>query len=44
MPWLYADFQNPRENHSGDAMKYSLDVARREGMKLEAWGSYPFDP
>lgn len=43
MPWLYDDFRNPRENHAGDAMKYSLDVARREGMKLEAWGSYPFD-
>ena len=43
MPWLYTDFWNPQENHTGDAMKYSLDVARREGMKLEAWGSYPFD-
>ena len=43
MPWLYTDFWNPHENHTGDAMKYSLDVARKEGMKLEAWGSYPFD-
>ncbi len=43
MPWLYADAGSPRENHPGDAMKYSLDVARREGMKLEAWGSYPYD-
>lgn len=43
MPWLYADFDKPRENHTGDGMKYALDVARREGMKLEAWGSYPFD-
>ncbi len=43
MPWLYADLWSPAENHTGDAMKYSLDVARREGMKLEAWGSYPFD-
>ena len=43
MPWLYDDFRNPAENHNGDAMKYSLDVARKEGMKLEAWGSYPFD-
>jgi hypothetical protein len=43
MPWLYDDFRNPPENHTGDAMKYSLDVARREGMKLEGWGSYPFN-
>lgn len=43
MPWLYTDLWNPEVNHTGDAMKYSLDVARKEGMKLEAWGSYPFD-
>jgi hypothetical protein len=43
MPWLYDDFHNPTVNHNGDAMKYSLDVARAMGMKFEAWGSYPFD-
>lgn len=43
MPWLYTDLWNPEVNHTGDAMKYSLDVARKLGMKLEAWGSYPFD-
>lgn len=43
MPWLYNDFKNPDINHFGDAMKFSLDVARSEGLKLEAWGSYPFD-
>lgn len=43
MPWLYTDLWNPEVNHPGDAMKYSLDVARKLGMKLEAWGSYPYD-
>ncbi len=43
MPWLYDDFHNPKYNYNGDAMKYSLDVARKMGMKFEAWGSYPFD-
>lgn len=43
MPWLYDDFRNPTFNYNGDAMKYSLDVARKMGMKFEAWGSYPFD-
>jgi hypothetical protein len=43
MPWLYRDFREPEVNHNGDAMKYALDIARRKGMKLEAWGSYPYD-
>lgn len=43
MPWLYTDFYSPSFNNTGDAMKYALDVARKIGMKLEAWGSYPYD-
>ena len=43
MPWLYNDFKNPDINHNGDAMKYSLDIARKEGLKLEAFGAYPYD-
>jgi len=43
MPWLYNDFHKPEVNHNGDAMKYALDIARQKGLKLEAWGSYPYD-
>lgn len=43
MPWLYDDMRNPKSNYQGDAFKYLLDVARREGMVLEGWGTYPFD-
>ncbi|MBI4579884.1 MAG: hypothetical protein HY718_09290, partial [Planctomycetes bacterium] len=43
MPWLYHDRRNPPSNYNGDAMKYFLDVARREGMLVEGWGTYPFD-
>ncbi|HPD31407.1 MAG TPA: beta-galactosidase [Phycisphaerae bacterium] len=43
MPWLYDDMRNPKSNYQGDAFKYVLDVARREGMTVEGWGTYPFD-
>ncbi|NLE60941.1 MAG: hypothetical protein GX616_21560, partial [Planctomycetes bacterium] len=43
MPWLYDDMRNPKSNYQGDAFKYVLDVARREGMVVEGWGTYPFD-
>ncbi len=43
MPWLYTDIYKPDFNNTGDSMKYALDVARRRGLKLEAWGTYPYD-
>lgn len=43
MPWLYDDMHKPPSNHNGDAMKYFMEVARREGMQVEGWGTYPFD-
>ncbi|MBN1491072.1 MAG: beta-galactosidase [Phycisphaerae bacterium] len=43
MPWLYNDMHTPPSNHNGDAWKYVLDLARKEGMHIEGWGSYPFD-
>lgn len=43
MPWLYNDMRNPESNYQGDAFKYVLDVARREAMVVEGWGTYPFD-
>lgn len=43
MPWLYDDMRKPRSNYNGDAMKYFMDLARREGMQIEGWGTYPFD-
>lgn len=45
MPWLY-DISYGKEkldnNPQADAWKYWLDLARDEGMKMEAWGNYPF--
>lgn len=43
MPWLYDDMNKPASNYQGDSLKYFLDCARREGMKVEGWGTYPFD-
>ncbi len=43
MPWLYDDMRSPRANYQGDALKYFLDVARDEGMRVEGLGTYPFD-
>jgi hypothetical protein len=43
MPWLYDDKDNPPSNYNGDAMKYFMDLARREGMLIEGWGTYPMD-
>lgn len=43
MPWLYDDRDAPRSNYQGDAYKYSLEVARKEGLRVFGWGSYPFD-
>lgn len=51
MPWLY-DFikgsyiysqPNNKSNQQGDAMKYFLDVARKEGMQVNGWGQYPYN-
>lgn len=43
MPWLYDDMHNPKSNPQGDAWKYFLDCARKEGVLAEGWGSYPYD-
>lgn len=43
MPWLYADFRKPAGNYQGDAFKYVLEVARDEGMRIQGWGTYPYD-
>ncbi|MHB0998108.1 MAG: beta-galactosidase [Armatimonadota bacterium] len=54
MPWLYDDMAMNQvsgygdehvniQKHNGDAFKYALDTARREGMAVEGWGSYPFN-
>ncbi len=51
MPWLYEDFGETwqvdggeeRSNQWADGLKYFLDQARREGLQVEGWGSYPFD-
>ncbi len=43
MPWLYDDMHNPRANYQGDAWKYFLECARKEGLLAEGWGSYPYD-
>ncbi|MEN6581318.1 MAG: beta-galactosidase [Armatimonadota bacterium] len=43
MPWLYDDMYNPKANTQGDAWKYFLDCARKEGMVAEGWGAYPYD-
>ncbi len=43
MPWLYDDLPPRRSNHQGDALRYVLDVARDEGMRIEGIGTYPFD-
>ena len=43
MPWLYDDMREPRSNYQGDAWKYFLELARREGIRIEGWGTYPFD-
>jgi len=43
MPWLYNDMHNPASSYQGDAMKYSMDVARKLGLQVEIWGQYPYD-
>ncbi|WP_319586297.1 beta-galactosidase [uncultured Desulfobulbus sp.] len=43
MPWLYDDMYTPKANTQGDAWKYFLDCARRDGMTIEGWGAYPYD-
>lgn len=43
MPWLYNDMHNPASSYQGDAMKYSMEVARKLGLKVEIWGQYPYD-
>ena len=51
MPWLY-DFikghyiysqANEISNQQGDAMKYFLDIARKENIQVTGWGQYPFN-
>ncbi len=43
MPWLYDDMHKLEVNHQGDAWKYFLDCARKEGLLAEGWGSYPYE-
>ncbi len=43
MPWLYADKDKTTANYPGDAWKYALDVARQNGMQINAWAMYPPD-
>ncbi len=43
MPWLFTDMHNPTTNYQGDAFKYVLELARKEGIRVEGWGQYPFD-
>lgn len=43
MPWLYDDRHGRAFNYAGDALKYALEVLRKEHILVEAWGSYPFD-
>ena len=43
MPWLYTDIYSPKTNYQGDAFKYTLELAREEGIWIEGWGQYPFD-
>jgi hypothetical protein len=43
MPWLYWDLGRPVSNYQGDAWKYALDVARDIGLRVEGWGTYPYD-
>jgi hypothetical protein len=43
MPWLFNDMHKPTTSYQGDAMKYSLEVARKLGLNVEIWGQYPYD-
>ena len=51
MPWLYDDLKTPYiysqpdkySNENGDALKYSLDIARKFNQKVTAWSLYPFN-
>jgi Beta-galactosidase len=42
MPWEF-DTPGMNINYAGDALKYSLDVARQLKLQVGAWGQYPFD-
>lgn len=51
MPWLYDDLTTPYiysqpdkySNENGDALKYSLDIARKFDLKVATWSLYPFN-
>jgi len=43
MPWFFMDMNKPSFSFAGDAGKYGLDVARKKGFQVNAWGLYPPD-
>jgi Beta-galactosidase len=43
MPWEFDDSTKPTFNFAGDALNYSLDLARQDKLPVGVWGQYPFD-